>query len=357
MIKEVLHEYAAKLAKEFAHDRSVTVGASEIGLCERRVFLTKQQLIKFKKLAAAGRCVEKPPAIEETGSWGAHVRGSMMEEHFWVPALKLKYGKKLSWIGRDQKSFQKDYLSATPDGVLTGVRNELREFGVKTMKSGCVLVECKTIDPRVNLREAKAENRFQVQVQMGLVRDCTKYKPDYAVISYTNASFWDEVTEYVEEFDPKIYAIAHERAQKIMTSTRMDQLKPEGIISGGKECEYCPFVAQCYRDVRDVPKYETRPEDLEPQFVEHVKQLCDEIVQRKDEKAAVEKTIEELKFEVKDELKKRNLRKIKGIVSWTPVKGASRVDTKALYAECERNGIDVDSFRVTGEATDRFEIL
>ena len=34
----------------------------------------------------------------------------------------------------------------------------------------CVMIECKTADPRTNLVEAKPENKYQTLVQMGLVR-------------------------------------------------------------------------------------------------------------------------------------------------------------------------------------------
>ena len=50
----------------------------------------------------------------------------------------------------------------------------LKGHGIKY--KGDVVVECKTIDPRVNLLEEKSENAFQVQVQMGLIRELTKYK-------------------------------------------------------------------------------------------------------------------------------------------------------------------------------------
>lgn len=353
MIKEAVHDYAAKLNKVFAHDRSLTVGASEIGLCERRVFCTKDQLRKAKLAKKT-----LPPPIEMTGSWGASVRGTVMEEQFWVPAMRAKYGKRLAWIGRDQRTLALGNLSATPDGVLTGVRNELREFGIKTVKSGCVLLECKTIDPRVTLREAKAENRYQVQVQMGLVRECTEYKPDYAVISYVNASFWDEVEEYAESFDPKIFEAAKSRADKILSATRMDQLKPEGIISGGRECEYCPFTKECYKDVRDVPKYEVDPRMVDDQqWIEMIKQQCDAVLELEEQKDTVEEAIAEGKLQIKDELKKANIRKIKGVVSWSPIKGAARVDNAKFQAAALAAGIDVDDYRVVGEPTDRFQIL
>jgi hypothetical protein len=346
MIKEAMAAYAATLNKTFVEDRSQTVGASEIGLCARRTWLTKQSLRTPKK---------HPP--EEQGSWGAHVRGAMMEEYLWVPAMRAKWGKRLMWAGKEQKTFKKDFLSATPDGMLMGVKNELREFGIKTVKSGNVMLECKTLDPRVNLKEAKAENRYQVQVQMGLLRDCTTYKPEYAIISYTNASFWDEVTEYVEAFDQKIYDNAHVRAAQIMTAKRMEDVTPEGIIGGKKECEYCPFTLQCFKDVRDVPKYETAKEDLPAQWVEMIEQLCNEYSEHKADAKALEAKAETVKLEIKDELKEKNVRKIPGIVAWSPVKGANRIDNKAFQAAAEAAGVDPDDYRIEGSPTDRFEVL
>jgi hypothetical protein len=41
MIQEILNSHAASLTKVWAHDRSTTVGASEIGQCARKTFWIK----------------------------------------------------------------------------------------------------------------------------------------------------------------------------------------------------------------------------------------------------------------------------------------------------------------------------
>ena len=38
--------------------------------------------------------------------------------------------------------------------------------------SRCVAIECKTIDPRINLSEPKTEHTFQAIVQLGHVPPC-----------------------------------------------------------------------------------------------------------------------------------------------------------------------------------------
>ena len=53
----------------------------------------------------------------------------------------------------------------------------------------CLLLECKSIDPRVKLDAPKPEHRYQVIVQLGVVRETTEFQPRYAIISYIDASF------------------------------------------------------------------------------------------------------------------------------------------------------------------------
>src|SRR5262249_27628317 len=157
-----------------AHNRSRTVGASEIAQCARRVF--------FKKNGTAA-----DPGYKDT--WGAVTRGSVFENEFWKPAMRRAFGDRLHLAGGQQKTFVDGRLSATPDGLVTGLaRNALKHLGICDIGPDCVLVECKTIDAREQLTSAKPEHVFQVNVQLGLVRSKTQWKPNYAVISYTDAS-------------------------------------------------------------------------------------------------------------------------------------------------------------------------
>lgn len=343
MIKQALDAYAKSRAfdKAFAMDRLRTVGASEIGLCARRMYYVKTE----------GRVDD-----DYKDRWGARIRGTVMEERFWQPAMEKKFGKNLLFSGKKQTTFADRYVSATPDGLaINQKRDALKDLGVKDIgKSGCFVVECKSIDPRVNLIKAKEEHAFQAQVQMGLIREFTVYKPEYAVISYMDASFWDEVMEFVVKFDQKIYDIAHARAVKIKTADKADELMPEGWIAGGKDCEYCPHTKACGIIRRSVPEREAA---ADPQFVAEITDMCKEharIAARMDND---EVALNTLKQQIKDRLREKSVRKIPNVVSWSPVKGARRLDQKSIAEAAAAAGIDVEAHKVQGEPTDQLRIL
>jgi hypothetical protein len=341
MIKEILDEYARSpaMAKAFLMDRLRTVGASEIGLCARRIAWAKK---------------DTPADEGHVENWGAKVRGTVMEEEFWEPALRRRFGKNLLLSGKRQQTIQDRYLSATVDGlVINQPRDVLASVGVPDIgPSGCFGVECKTIDPRVNLTEAKNENIMQVQAGMGLFRELTQYKPDYWLLSYTDASFWDEVDEFAVKFNPELYKKMHERAVVIKTS-RGEDMKPEGWISGGKECEYCPFPKRCGITRRSLPEQELA---ADPQFIAEMTDLCREHEALKKELEEVFAELNEKKDQIKNRLREKQVRKLPGVVSWSAVKGASRIDNQALIAAAKAKGINPDDYKVTGDPTDMLRV-
>lgn len=339
MIKEALDAYAKTQDKVWAHDRSKTVGASEIGLCARKTYW-----VKFGGQRDEGH----------VDGWGARMRGNVMEEKFWYPALKLKFGEDLMRAGPDQMTLQDEYLSATPDGLVKNLKPDaLRSVGIKDIGDQAILVECKSIDPRVNLREAKAENEFQVQVQLGLIREQTDFRPQYALISYTDASFWNEVTEYAIQFDPRTFAEAKERAKQIIKATRPDDLKPEGWIAGGKECEYCPFTKACGIIRRSVPEAEAA---ADPQFVAEITDMVRELQGLQGDAETAASVVREKQQGIKDRLREKGVRKIPKVVTWSPVKGRRNYDNKGIQAAAIEKGIDIEAFSSTGEPTDMLTI-
>src|ERR1017187_9791563 len=185
--REAMDAFIAK--KKWKHDRTKTVGASEVGTCSRRVWFGKKSTDADK---------------DHVDRWGATERGNLIEMKLWAPALKKKYNGKLKFRGDQQKSFIDGPLSATPDGLLLAPRDALKEHGIKDIEADCILLECKSIDPRVDLKEARHHHILQAQAQLGCVRAKTKYKPVYCVISYIDASFLDNITEFVVKFDPEI---------------------------------------------------------------------------------------------------------------------------------------------------------
>src|SRR5262245_1852370 len=198
-------------------DRAFTLGASDIGQCGRKAFVAKHN-------------AERDPGYVDT--WGATLRGLTIEQMFWVPALRAHFGANLKFIGDRQRQFKRGFISATPDALLTNApRDILAPLGVADIGSDCLLLECKSVDPRVKLDTPKPEHRYQAIVQLGVVRETTEFQPCSGVLTYIDASFLDNITEFAIEFDPSVYANAKTRATKVLTANSASELPPEGWIA------------------------------------------------------------------------------------------------------------------------------
>ncbi len=127
-VKDMLDRHAVSAPKIWAHDRAMTVGASEIGQCLRKTW--------FGKNAVA-------PDPNYIDRYGAKLRGDLIERHHWEPGIRsqLMNGVRLLFAGDEQKTLIDGYLSATSDGLLTGVsRDCLTHHGVDDIGealSGC----------------------------------------------------------------------------------------------------------------------------------------------------------------------------------------------------------------------------
>ena len=160
MLAEAYEQFYKTFDKAMG-DRTRSVGASEIGLCARQTFWTKN--------------LNQPKGVQIDddfkSDWGARLRGTIMESTFWVPALRQKFGSDLLYAGDEQRKLVTGYLSGTPDGLLINQPYDLlRSVGVKNIKSDCVVLESKTLDPRTNLVEAKEANIYQTNTNIGLFR-------------------------------------------------------------------------------------------------------------------------------------------------------------------------------------------
>ena len=341
LITDAILDYGQQVSiTTFKHDRSTTVGASEVGMCARRVRWSKD--------------VGDKTRVKVRTRWGAALRGNLIEEHVWVPAIRKKWGERFLLGGKSQETLIHGDLSATPDGILVGLTPEEYKRLTGLKGSGDVVVECKTIDPRVNLVEEKSENRFQVQVQMGLIRKKTKFKPSAAVITYINASFLDDVKEFVVPFDPSVFKVVEERAKAIM-STDGVKLRPEGLIAGGKECEHCRFAERCGR-VRSaaVP---TAKKKADEQFVAEIIDYCKEIRQYEEKAKTNDEQVRLMKQILKERLASHGVRCIDGVVSWSSFNGRSSYDMEKLGEELKRRNIDIEKYRKDGTPGDRLQIL
>lgn len=340
MIKEALNAYAQSTNRQWATDRSQTVGASEVGQCARKIFWLKNENDPH-------HAAPRDPGYED--SWGAKMRGTIMENEFWYPAMRATFGPTLLFAGPEQQTFVSGFLSATPDGLLT----QLDPDRISPGSGPEVCTECKTSDPRTNLSEAKAENVYQTHIQMGLIRELTPYKPTHSVLSYTDASFWNECVEFIIPFDQKVFEVGRARATQIMTATSAADLKPEGWIAGGRECEYCPFTQACGIQRRSVPS-DDLPAD--PQFVAEISDLARSIKKLETVREQQDVQLREMQQQMRDRLRDKGVRKIPGLVSWSSVKGRKSYDNKAIQAAAIAAGIDLTPFEKVGDQTDRLVI-
>lgn len=344
MIRELLHQYGSSHRREFSHDRLSTLGSSGQGRCLRQ---TAFQLLSV------------PPDEGFVDSWGAALRGTVYEDHCWVPALRssLPEGVELLFAGDGQVTMvdEEARLSATPDGLVVGLpRDCLASLGVPDCLAGSVLVECKTADPRMLLRRAKPEHEFQVGMAMGLVRRCTDHAPEYAVISYTNASFWDQIVEFPVRYSESVYQAGAERARAVFAATDPRQMPPEGKLAGGDECQYCGWAQQCGEtEVSRVPGATSNGGvRLEPDAAAELKGLRD--VERKLAGAIDDNTATRLLAQeaIKQFLHAHNVRGHKGdgwSVTWSTVKGRVTLNKDAV----SEAGIDLSPYEQEGNASER----
>jgi len=344
MLKEIFAEYAKTLEVEWDYDRTQTVGASEIGQCARKTFWLKNE--------GTERGVERDADHEE--NWGARIRGTLMERHFWAPAMQLRFGDNILFSGHAQKTLFSGYLSATPDALIIKQKPDvLKYLGIDNIGEGVLLAEGKTIDPRTNISEAKIENYMQTVAQMGLVRECTEYKPNYDLLTYTDASFWSEITEFAIPFDQKLYDEAKRRAAIIIHAKNGNELRPEGWIAGGKECSFCPFVGACGVERMAVPPNNVR---ATPQFIAEITDYAREANAISVQIERLEAQFNDRQNVIKERLKDKGVRRIEGVVNWYRVSGRPYYAIGPMKEQLTALGIDIEQFEHISKDSDRLVI-
>ena len=350
MIKQALDHYFASTNKSWQLERGLTVGASAVGGCARMTWFSKNEGDPDAKIT------RDPDYVE---SYGALVRGTVIEDHFWAPALKLVYGDKLLYAGSDQRTLVLDLLSATADALLTGQKSDaLKHLGVEDIEGSEIVLECKSLDSRFNVENLpKAENVFQIQTQMGLFHAVTKHRPKIGVLSYVDAGWWDVCHEHVVRYDPKVFQVALARARDIMLASSAQELKPEGVIAGGKDCRYCPFTRACgavraERVPRSSPSL--APEQAAPMAAQAraIREL-----KAKAEQAAAE--AREAEARLRDMMAEAGTRQVEGDgvkVRWSAVKPRASLDAAALREAATAAGIDITQFNKFGAPSDQLVI-
>jgi len=349
MIAEILAEFAVTTARTFAA-REQTVGASDVGRCARQTYFEKNE---GDPDYGAPR---NPDAVD---GWGARLRGSIFEQHVWAPALRAKFGERLLFAGEQQETFTLGFLSATPDALVTALESDVLEpLGVPDIGGdGSLVAEAKTVDPRARVDAPKLAHTYQAQVQLGLIHALTRHRPEHALISYTDASFWDLTLEFPVKRDPAIFENAQRRASQILTARSATALAPEGWIAGGRECERCAFSQAC-GNMRTAVPTSAAPE-ARPEAAAEIAALAREAKRFEAELAAATTAFRAAQHEIKERLLANGVRRIAadGVsVLWSAVKGRPSYDIPAIREAAAAAGIDLTQFERTGEPSDRLVI-
>jgi hypothetical protein len=352
MIKQAITSYMFAIHRPW--DRSQSVGASEVGSCARRVWFSK-----FQDSTRLARDSDRPDRS------GARHRGDLIEKNLWLPALRHTYGSRLIWAGDEQHTFgEGQLLTATPDGLLIDMPNDaLKEFGIPSLiaddfsSDRSIVVDCKSVDPRILIDGVKFEHRMQVVVQIGLIRQETNYRPRVGLLSYIDASWHDEVEEHVVIFDQQIFEHAQRRAAMIMSTPSVDVLRPEGWIDNKGECEHCPWSNACARVRSAVP--ETPDNALSPEQTAALITLGREYKLARQQADSAEQSAREMQVALKDQMRAHDATRVSAdgvAITWSRVKGRRSTDIKALREAAEGAGIDTAAFERTGEGTDRLVV-
>lgn len=362
-ITSMLLAYSKSNQRKWASDRRLTVGASEVGACIRKTALEKH----------AQRHGREPDG-DYVDSRGAADRGSAYESEIWNNAVRRHRpeGSRLLFCGEDQETlYVGKYLSATLDSLFVNLpRDCLAHVGIddlgpqdgKDSPLGCIVVDAKSVDPRVNLKGApKDQHTFQIHAQIGAVRDQTIYRPLVGIITYTNASFFDDIQEFYVRFDPKVFAAAGQRAERAMTANDLSALPPEGKIAGGKECENCSWQRACAEiSGQAMPDKEAKGVKLPADQEQALELLAMDVARH----GAVEEAAYEQKraaqFQVKEMLKLAGTRKYSfpsGLkISWSSSIGRMAIDDAAYDAAAKAAGVNKEDFSKAGIPSDRLVV-
>lgn len=328
------------------HDRSMTVGASEVGQCQRKLVYDKHGV---------------EPDTGFVQDLGAAERGNVLEE--WVVENlqhSLPDDIDLLWAtdeGQQTLVDKETYQSATPDGLFVSKTPFTLEVDSVSVETDCVYNEIKSIDPRPYdyLREPKHVHFLQCQQGMDLTRRLTEYKPTHAIITYINASFLSQIKRFIIPFDQKIADGLRQRSLDTFTKVSPDNLPmAEGKLMGGDECQYCAWRRQCNGDlVSALPTQEKSnyEQAVETRLYELATQRAELVASGKDN----DQKVRELEQEIKEVLHEADTKKVKadwGSVTVYSQKSPPRYD-KAKFEEA---GLDYRDFQTDGEYSPRLSV-
>jgi len=223
-------------------DRSKYVGASDIGHCLEKSFLSK----------TIGETHDlKQQVIFQRG----HIAEGIIKNGFQNNPAELKFQEQVEVTGEDTDGFIKGHID-----FVVEFPNEV------------VVVECKTFSSPLPNGEPRESWRHQVQLQIGLLKKKTSKICKRGKIIAMNINS-GEVFEFDVIFNEALYKIAQKRAN-ILWNAVLSKVAPQGEVSD--LCGYCSFKTQCQtlrkngiqmpKEIEEIAKRVKQHRELETQI-------------------------------------------------------------------------------------------
>jgi hypothetical protein len=150
------------------------------------------------------------------------------------------------------------------------------------------------------------------------------------------------------------------RAYKILQTTDVKLMQPEGWVGGGKECEHCPFAKECTleRIGKPVDPQVTMPQD--PALAEEFFKLASAERALATTISGLQREQRDLQQQIKCRLSDLGLRSFDDgdrlRIVWSPVKGRPSWNMPALREAAQALGLDIQQFETVGDPSDRLSI-
>lgn len=347
---DMFDAYNAAIQKKWAHNRSLTVGASECFKCIRALACDKRN---------EEWGIKPDEDFEE--DWGATSRGNLIENYHVVPALNYALPEEitLEYAGDDQQTVVLGRNSCTPDGLFTNIPVgpvKIKAGGnvihIPMVRTGCIGLEIKSIDPRATLEEEKRVHYGQTQIGLGILNETTEWKPEHWIILYFDASFLSKMTPFLIEYEPNVFKSAKMIANAVYTRESITDFEPEGKITG--ECDRCKWKDACGEAV--LSQYYGQTDDdvtPDPVIIAAFEPLAEEYRTAKDAAKEAAENLARIEQTVKDALLEHKRRKVSGTTwgfTWFTKKGASRISYKRA---CEDHELDLTAYKDQGPETEQ----
>lgn len=210
-----------------------TVSASELWQCARKMAFTRSD------------DHSEDPDWEQ--NYGFFERGHAVEDRM-VQRLRqaLPPGWSLLKAGDDQETLVYENVSATPDGLFCQTDPDIG--GPMVLPGGqeiwgAAVLEIKSLDPRANMSEPKAQHVAQAKLQIELFRALKLAEPTGAVLLYVDASDYSKRQWHWVDRDPGFLEVAMARSQMVQDAKDPMELMAEGVYDGS--CQYCSYKEAC----------------------------------------------------------------------------------------------------------------